>query len=1092
MAGPGGREVGRIAIRVLPDTSKFSTSLQSYLDRIERRAQVKVKVTPDFAGFTADMRAELSRVRARIEVPVTPNTGNFADRVRSELAGVQARIEVKVTPDFSRFATAMRTDLSGVRARLEVPVTPNMDGFAARVGSDLSRVEDRSRVRVPVLPDTREFSARLRAEITSLIRPVTVPVEPDVSRFQQRVYSQLRGPLRQTRLLVGLLPNVSEFRVRLERQLRAIRATLPVLVTPNFAGFRRALRRELGDIDIELPVVLAVVDGEIARLRAELRAIRPPLSVPVRFDADRSALDRLQSSLGSLGSIGGRLAMITALVGGLVVALGNAVPAVAALVAQLAQIAPAAAVGATAIVSIITATAALKIGTKGVGEALKNAFDPDSAEAFAEALKKLTPNARKFVLAIQKLGPEFSKLRKAVQEQLFENFGKQITATAKAALPVLRRGLKDTAGSLNRMGQGVLSTARDLARSGTLGKAIDGANKGLSNLEEIPGRFVKGLLEISVAASPAFDRLTKAADRASKRMSDRITRGLKSGSIERAIDNAIKKLKQLGRVGRNIGDILGNVFGPAAEVGGDFLSILEDITGELAKVTGTKGAQSAFKAVFETLNEVGQSFGRLLGEALKAIGPALQELAGPLRTVVRNLEDGLRPVIQALGPLLATLGRAIGGVARELSPFLKVIGELVGGVLKAAQPVFDAIGDQLIEIARVLKNLLLPAWQGLQPVLQPLLETLGKLLGTFMSIGTQILKELQPAFKEIGKAFGAVWRELQPLAIEFQKLIDEILPKLKPIVTPIIKAIGELAAIFAKGLARVMTDIVLPALRTLVALLQGDYAKAWAQAKITTAGAAEFIVDVVKKLPGLVGEILKRLVIVVVAEMGKARDGIDRRAQEAVLRAVLAFAKLPGKARAALADLGWQMSSKARQELAELLAAINRRVGEAVDRIASLPVRAAGALRGIGSYLYGAGVQLVMGLISGIMSRASSVADSARRVVSNAIGAAKDALGINSPSRVFMEIGEQTGQGLVVGIAGMRRDVAGAMTGLVDVPSMRLSTMANLSTVAAADAGAVFEGALYLDSGELLGVVHGVMNQRDQQLVSTLRAGRRG
>ena len=50
-----------------------------------------------------------------------------------------------------------------------------------------------------------------------------------------------------------------------------------------------------------------------------------------------------------------------------------------------------------------------------------------------------------------------------------------------------------------------------------------------------------------------------------------------------------------------------------------------------------------------------------------------------------------------------------------------------------------------------------------------------------------------------------------------------------------------------------------------------------------------------------------------------------------------------------------------------------------------------------------------------------------------------------------------------------------------------------LTRMAAAPAGGgTFEGKLFLDSGELLGVVHGVMNQRDQQLVSTLRAGRRG
>ncbi|MGW7617432.1 hypothetical protein ACWGLG_16500 [Streptomyces antimycoticus] len=45
---------------------------------------------------------------------------------------------------------------------------------------------------------------------------------------------------------------------------------------------------------------------------------------------------------------------------------------------------------------------------------------------------------------------------------------------------------------------------------------------------------------------------------------------------------------------------------------------------------------------------------------------------------------------------------------------------------------------------------------------------------------------------------------------------------------------------------------------------------------------------------------------------------------------------------------------------------------------------------------------------------------------------------------------------------------------------------------APAAAGGTFEGDLYLDSGEFMGKVHGVMNQRDQALISTLRANRRG
>jgi phage-related protein len=47
-------------------------------------------------------------------------------------------------------------------------------------------------------------------------------------------------------------------------------------------------------------------------------------------------------------------------------------------------------------------------------------------------------------------------------------------------------------------------------------------------------------------------------------------------------------------------------------------------------------------------------------------------------------------------------------------------------------------------------------------------------------------------------------------------------------------------------------------------------------------------------------------------------------------------------------------------------------------------------------------------------------------------------------------------------------------------------------SAAGSDGPAMFEGDLYLDSGEFLGAVHGVMNERDRGLVSVLRAGRKG
>jgi phage-related minor tail protein len=62
------------------------------------------------------------------------------------------------------------------------------------------------------------------------------------------------------------------------------------------------------------------------------------------------------------------------------------------------------------------------------------------------------------------------------------------------------------------------------------------------------------------------------------------------------------------------------------------------------------------------------------------------------------------------------------------------------------------------------------------------------------------------------------------------------------------------------------------------------------------------------------------------------------------------------------------------------------------------------------------GKDMIQGLINGIGSMAKNLVKKAKGVVNGAIEGAKNLLGIASPSRVFMEIGEYTGEGMAIGM----------------------------------------------------------------------------
>lgn len=105
--------------------------------------------------------------------------------------------------------------------------------------------------------------------------------------------------------------------------------------------------------------------------------------------------------------------------------------------------------------------------------------------------------------------------------------------------------------------------------------------------------------------------------------------------------------------------------------------------------------------------------------------------------------------------------------------------------------------------------------------------------------------------------------------------------------------------------------------------------------------------------------------------------------------------------------------------------------GELIDKLKS------GIKNGI-SGLKQAGKDAIQGFIDGIKSMITSVGNVAKDIGSKALNGIKNFLGINSPSREFMEVGEYSGEGLVKGLKSYSGKVANTAK---DVGSTALSSM---------------------------------------------------
>lgn len=758
-------------------------------------------------------------------------------------------------------------------------------------------------------------------------------------------------------------------------------------------------------------------------------------------------------------------------VGAIGAAAGTAAPLLAGIVTTLENIAPAGAVAVTGMLAITQAQAAIRLGMVGVEDAVTAAFDTSEARAkkFDEALKKLAPNARAFAVQVKELQPAFQRFQQGVQNQLFAGFADELQRLSTSVLPIARKNLNDTAASLNRMALGAGAAARGLATSGTLGQAMAGANKGLSNLQKIPGQVVTALGQLAAAGAPAFDRLTAGAAGFATSISEKLSRAFESGALTVAVDTAVGVLKDLGSVAANVFGILGNVMRPVQAAGGGLVGTLKEITGVLRDATATEGFQAAISAVSQTVATLARTAGPLLGQALAAIGPVLTALAGPAQTLIQSLGAGLSPIIQGLGPVLQSAAEAVGVLVEAAAPLLPVVGQLAASLLPALIPILDAAKTVFAALAPVVQTLS----QTLQATLAPILAQLPAIIGPLadmlagqLVMGIQLLGDLlvqlAPSFVSLGQSVAQLLVAAAPLISIIAGITTQLMGALLPAIQPIINVIATLAAALAGQLASTLTNLVVPALRLITDLLRGDFSAAWTSLKALVSGAvAHFtgtfsrigsivssivggIVDRFKwlynilignsiipdlitgiigwftRLPGMAFSALASLVGGLARIATSALSGF-RSAIVAGANAAVGFARgIPGRIRAAMSALGGFLSGIARSALAAFLAAVRAGASSAIGFVRSIPGRIRGALGGIGSLLAGAGADLMRGMIGGIQSMAGSLASTAKNVVGGAVSAAKSALGISSPSKVFAAIGRDTGRGFIIGLTGTR------------------------------------------------------------------------
>ncbi|MFD7413535.1 hypothetical protein [Kitasatospora purpeofusca] len=610
---------------------------------------------------------------------------------------------------------------------------------------------------------------------------------------------------------------------------------------------------------------------------------------------------------------------------------------------------------------------------QGAAGAAGGGVDP-----LAAALAKLSPNARAFAEEVIRLKPALADLKFDVQQALFAGLDTAFRASATSTLPVLHGALVTSAGHLGAMAKEAMATAGHLAENGTLGQALGSANRGLGSMSRLPATIVQGLVQIGAAAGPEFEKLSAAAGNGLDKLAARMDAALASGGMQRAIEQAVQVLGELFTVVGNVGKIVGEVFGAAQQQGGSFVQTLVKITAELAKAFASPAVQAGLAALFQTMGQLATTAAPLLGQALQVVAPVLTALAPGVQALVQALGTGLQPVVVALGPVLAAAARAVSELLKAISPILPVIGTLIGALLPVLTPLLDGVAT----IARQLAPLIGALAKAFGDALSPVIAVLPQLITPFVTILTTLVEALLPPLTELitqlplaelGQSFAAIAVALTPVLTQLAVLLGQQLQVMMPILTPIIAGIGQLAQILSGVLASYIQNIVVPALNTLAALLQGDFSGAWSSAKELVRGFVTFTIDLFVNLPARLGELLVRVGTAIWDGAGQAWSKLKEAAVQKIESDFLPWARnLDRQILDAIGDLGQTLKDAGRRVISGFMDGIRSGLGpltNLLSGITSMIPMVKGPPERDARLLTPAGRSIMDGLLVGVDSR---------------------------------------------------------------------------------------------------------------------------
>ena len=477
--------------------------------------------------------------------------------------------------------------------------------------------------------------------------------------------------------------------------------------------------------------------------------------------------------------------------------------------------------------------------------------------------------------------------------------------------------------------------------------------------------------------------------------------------------------------------------------------------------SGLAGAVENLKGAMES---AGIAIGTALTPTIERLADWITSLVDKFNSLTTEQQEQIvkwGAIVSAVGPLLWIFGTLIGTISKisaafgGLSGFLAKLGEILFGTAESVGllskafailtgPIGIAIGV-LVGLGLVLydlyqtneefRNKVNEAWASVTTVISDGVETIKTFIGGLIDR----VKEFIYNNEDLLTSTQGVWDGIKTAVMEVVNAIAPIIAFVWDAI--VVKTVVTWNLI--KGAISIALELILGIVETLMHVLNGDWESAWNTIKETAVNIWSIIVSSATEIFQILSRFFSDLWTSISNVTINAWNSIQQSLANTWNNIKSTVSNSMNNVSTSIST-GWNNAKQSvSNAMSNILNSIRNGWNNAVSAVTSAGQRivsgvrsafsnAISSARSFASQAVSVGSNLIMGFVNGVRAKASALVSSVKNAVSGAINAAKNLLGIHSPSRVFKQFGVYTDQGFAIGIDKEAKTPLKSMRNMID------------------------------------------------------------